>query len=133
MQHDGREVGYLVAARRQPGTLGAPEHMNARIAVLLALSLPLCLACNDLLTAKNLNQPDVERVFGDPRLIEPTIGSGYQQCQNSISIVSNSAVQPQLQAMALEVATTTGNNTSGMDTRQAIPRTAILNSPTVAQ
>lgn len=85
--------------------------------------------CNEPLSAKNFNQPDIERAFGDPRIIEQIIGSGFQQCHNSTitTSLSTSGVQIQLQALALEVA---GASSFGAGTRQAIPRTAILNSPT---
>ena len=113
-------------------TLKGRRHaMTGRVAVLSALAWPLCLACNDPLTAKNFNQPDIERAFGDPRIVEQVIGSGFQQCHNST--ISNagfvSGLQPQLLTMALEMAAVGGTGPFGSGTRQAIPRTAILNSP----
>ena len=40
-------------------------------------------ACSDALSAKNYNNPDVQRVFQQPASIEQTLGTGYQQCRNT--------------------------------------------------
>ncbi|MGQ0639771.1 MAG: hypothetical protein ACT4P6_03225 [Gemmatimonadaceae bacterium] len=41
-------------------------------------------ACDNALEVENKNNPDVDKVFELPATIEQTLGSGYQQCRNSL-------------------------------------------------
>lgn len=85
-------------------------------------------ACQDLLTAENLNNPDVERVFQQPTSIEQTLGTGYQQCRNT---EKNAAMTAQMAVMALESYSQLANFFMGI--RGAIPRSPILNNKSALQ
>ena len=105
----------------------------ARATAPLALTLQLFTACNEPLTAKNFNNPDIERIFSEPPVIEQAIASGFQQCHNStISMLANGSggVHPQLLVLAFENAVAGGDNFAGMGTRQAIPRVPVQNAGT---
>ncbi len=61
--------------------------------------------CEDALVAENQNNPDVDRVFELPATIEQTLGSGYQQCRNSViggapNVSGN--IYPQMATMSQE-------------------------------
>jgi hypothetical protein len=85
-------------------------------------------ACSDALTAKNYNNPDVERVFQQPASIEQTLGTGYQQCRNTEKGADMTA---QMATMALESYSQLGNFNMGL--RGAIPRSPILNNKSAEQ
>ena len=108
--------------------------IGRRTASLLAVAWPLGMGCNELLTAKNFNQPDVERIFAEPLVVEQAIASGFKECHNNtISMRANGSsagVQPQLMVLAFEEAVNVGEGAWGMGIREAIPRAPILNSGT---
>lgn len=85
-------------------------------------------ACSDALTAKNYNNPDVERVFQQPASIEQTMGTGYQQCRNT---EKNATMTAQMGVMSLESYSQLNN--FNMGPRSAIPRTPILNNKSAQQ
>jgi hypothetical protein len=84
--------------------------------------------CEDPLTAKNFNDPDVERVFRQPSAIEQTLGSGYQQCRNT---EKGNGLNAQLAVMSGE--SYSALNNFNMGPRDAIPRAPILNNKTSNQ
>ena len=109
-----------------------PRHhsvtMTARLAGTALLALAAA-ACDDVLVAENLSNPDINRVFATPAAIEQTIGSSYQACHNSIT---NSNMMPEVLVLALESYSQLNN--FNMGPRGAIPRNPILNqrgSPSV--
>ena len=85
-------------------------------------------ACSDALSAKNYNNPDVERVFAQPASIEQTLGTGYQQCRNTEKTADMTA---QMATMSLESYSQLGNFNMGL--RGAIPRSPILNNKSATQ
>lgn len=85
-------------------------------------------ACSDALTAKNYNNPDVERVFQQPASIEQTMGTGYQQCRNT---EKNATMTAQMGVMSLESYSQLNNFLMGP--RSAIPRTPVLNNKSAQQ
>ncbi len=100
----------------------------ARVFGALALALAVA-ACEDSLTAPNLSNPDIDRVFSTPAAVEQAIGSGYQACHNN---VTNSSLMPQVLVLGSESYSQLNNFT--MNVRSAIPRNPILNqlgSPSV--
>jgi hypothetical protein len=91
-------------------------------------------ACSDPLTAKNYNNPDVERVFQQPASIEQTLGTGYQQCRNAEK--GGNSPNPidmtaQMATMSFESYSQLGNFNMGL--RGAIPRSPILNNKSAQQ
>jgi hypothetical protein len=48
-------------------------------------------ACDNALEVDNKNNPDVDKVFELPATIEQTLGSGYQQCRNTVTGAGNPA------------------------------------------
>jgi hypothetical protein len=85
-------------------------------------------ACEDSLSAKNYNNPDVIRVFQQPASIEQTLGTGYQQCRNT---EKGSDMTAQMATMSLESYSQLGNFNMGL--RGAIPRSPILNNKSAEQ
>lgn len=86
-------------------------------------------ACNQDLAVENLSNPDIARVFATPASIEATIASGYQTVHNSIT---NTALQPEVEVLALESFSNLNNFNMGV--RVAVPRPPINNvngSPSV--
>jgi len=57
-------------------------------------------ACEDALVVDNKNNPDVDKVFELPATIEQTLGSGYQQCRNTVTFAGN--IFPQMATMSGE-------------------------------
>ena len=92
----------------------------ARCSFLVALG---GVACVDFLSARNYNNPDVERVFAEPAAIEQALGSSYQLCRNQ-AITTD--IHQQMSVMGLERYSQLGNFLMG--TRGAIPRSPILNN-----
>jgi hypothetical protein len=91
-------------------------------------------ACSDSLTAKNYNNPDVERVFQQPASIEQTLGTGYQVCRNTEKGGGNNGgvdMTAQMATMSLESYSQLGNFNMGL--RGAIPRSPILNNKSAEQ
>jgi hypothetical protein len=82
-------------------------------------------ACSDPLRVDNTQDPDVDRVFSLPATIEQTIGSGYQQCRNSLM---QNSLFPQLVVMAGESYSQLNN--FNMGPRSALPRGPVLNART---
>ncbi len=80
-------------------------------------------ACKDPLTADNLQNPDIVRVYSQPSSIEAAIGSGYQQCRNQA--LNTNAFQ-QMQAMSFEIFS--GLNNYNMGPVSAIPRPPLINT-----
>ena len=85
-------------------------------------------ACSDALTAKNYNNPDVERVFQQPASIEQALGTGYQQCRNTEKGADMTA---QMATMSFESYSQLGNFNMGL--RGALPRSPILNNKSAEQ
>lgn len=98
---------------------------NMVAVALVALSVS---ACEDALTAKNYNNPDVVRVFQQPASIEQTLATGYQQCRNT---EKNTDMTAQMATMSLESYSQLGNFNMGL--RGAIPRSPILNNKSAQQ
>lgn len=90
------------------------------IANLLALG---SVACADVLSATNFNNPDIERVFAEPADIEQALGTSYQLCRNQ-AITTD--IHQQMSVMGLERYSQLGNFLMGI--RGAIPRSPILNN-----
>ena len=88
----------------------------------------VAVACKDPLTAKNFNNPDVERVFQQPASIEQTLGTGYQVCRN---VEKGADMTAQMATMSLESYSQLGNFNMGL--RGAIPRSPILNNKSAEQ
>lgn len=104
--------------------------MTTRVRVLGVLSLVVVVGgCRDPLLAKNLNNPDVIRVFAQPASIEQTIAGAYQVCRN-VGIGGTDMYQ-QLSTMALENYSQLNNFSMGP--RGAIPRSPILNNKSTSQ
>ncbi len=84
----------------------------------------LLAACTEgnVLTVKNLNNPDVGRAYATPAGVEGIIGGLYQQMHN---IANTNNVEAQAVVMSLEGYSTVAN--FGMNVRVAIPRNAIVN------
>ena len=103
--------------------------MTTRVSM-VAVSLVALVAgaCSDSLTAKNYNNPDVERVFQQPASIEQTLGTGYQQCRNTDK---TSDMTAQMATMSFESYSQLGNFNMGL--RGAIPRSPILNNKSAQQ
>jgi len=97
--------------------------MRVRTAPAVMALLMTAAACEDPLTAKNFNQPDIERIFSDPAYLEPAIASGYQLCRNA---VASSNLFVQLVAMSLESYSPVNNYDFAL--RAAIPRMPIVNN-----
>jgi hypothetical protein len=85
-------------------------------------------ACEDALTAKNYNNPDVERVFQQPASIEQAMGTGYQQCRNT---EKDATMTAQMATMSFESYSQLGNFNMGL--RGALPRSPILNNKSAQQ
>jgi hypothetical protein len=85
-------------------------------------------ACSDSLTAKNFNNPDVDRVFQQPASIEQTMGTGYQQCRNRDK---TSDMTAQMATMSFESYSQLGNFNMGL--RGSLPRSPILNNKSAKQ
>lgn len=103
--------------------------MTTRVSVLaVGLVAVVAGACQDPLTAKNFNNPDVGRVFSSPAAIEQTIGSGYQACRNT---EKGANINAQLAVMSGE--SYSALNNFNMGPRDAIPRAPILNTPASQQ
>jgi hypothetical protein len=80
-------------------------------------------ACGQELAVENLSNPDVGRVFAAAQGVEATIASGYQATHNAIT---NTALQPEVEVMALESYSSLNNFNMGV--RVSIPRNPIQNS-----
>jgi hypothetical protein len=85
-------------------------------------------ACGDVLKVENKQSADVERVFAQAATIEQTLGSGYQQCRNSLHTTTGNAINIQMATMSLESYSQLNN--FNMGPRGAIPRSPILNNRT---
>jgi hypothetical protein len=81
-------------------------------------------ACDSALDVENQDNPDVERVFELPATIEQTLGSGYQQCRNTIQFNGN--LFPQMAALSGE--TYSQLNNFSMGPISGIPRGPIQNT-----
>ena len=90
-------------------------------AVACAVLLAACTEGN-VLSVKNLNNPDVARVFATPAGVESIISTLYQQLNNGVNTTN---VQAQGHVMSLEGYSTVAN--FGMNVRAAIPRNPIVN------
>jgi hypothetical protein len=84
-------------------------------------------ACNSPLDVKNTDSPDIERVFSAGPTIEQTLGSGYQQCRNSLH---RNGLYTQLETMSFESYSQLNNFFMGP--RGALPRALILNNRTAS-
>jgi len=103
--------------------------MTNRVSVVsLGLAVAIAAGCEDALVAKNLNNPERERVFALPASIEQILGSGYQLCRNT---EKNNNMTAQLAVMSGE--SYSALNNFNMGPRDAIPRAPILNSPAASQ
>jgi hypothetical protein len=103
--------------------------MTNRVSVAtLGLVVAIAAGCEDALVAKNLNNPERERVFQLPASIEQILGSGYQLCRNT---EKNNDMTAQLAVMSGE--SYSALNNFNMGPRDAIPRAPILNSPAASQ
>jgi hypothetical protein len=94
---------------------------------ILSASLVLAAACNNPLDVKNTDSPDIERVFSAGPTIEQTLGSGYQQCRNSLH---RNGLYTQLETMSFESYSQLNNFFMGP--RGALPRAPILNNRTAS-
>lgn len=101
---------------------------NRATVIALGLVVVVGAACEDALTAKNLNNPERDRVFALPASIEQILGSGYQLCRNTEKLTDMTA---QLAVMSGE--SYSALNNFNMGPRDAIPRAPILNSPAAGQ
>jgi len=90
-------------------------------AVACAVLLAACTEGN-VLSIKNVTQPDVARVFATPAGVESIIGTLYQQLNNGVNTTN---VQAQGHVMSLEGYSTVAN--FGMNVRATIPRNPIVN------
>lgn len=63
-------------------------HKLVRFASLAAAGVAMG-ACENALVVDNKNNPDVDKVFELPATIEQTLGSGYQQCRNTVTGAGN--------------------------------------------
>src|SRR5438045_1901716 len=100
------------------------KHMLVSASLLLFAA-----ACGKELAVENLSNPDVGRVFAAAQGVEATIASGYQATHNAIT---NTALQPETEVMALESYSSLNNFNMGV--RVSLPRNPIQNSngaPTV--
>lgn len=103
--------------------------MTNRVSVVgLGLAVAIAAGCEDALVAKNLNNPERERVFALPASIEQILGSGYQLCRNT---EKNNNMTAQLAVMSGE--SYSALNNFNMGPRDAIPRAPIQNSPAASQ
>ncbi|HEX6944451.1 MAG TPA: RagB/SusD family nutrient uptake outer membrane protein [Gemmatimonadaceae bacterium] len=103
--------------------------MTTRVSMVSVLLMTFVVgACSDSLTAKNFNNPDVERVFAQPASIEQTLGTGYQQCRNRDKTADMHA---QMATMSFESYSQLGNFNMGL--RGALPRSPILNNKSAKQ
>jgi hypothetical protein len=84
--------------------------------------------CEDALTSKNYNNPDVIRVFQQPASIEQTLGTGYQQCRNT---EKGNDMNAQMATMSFESYSQLGNFNMGL--RGGLPRSPILNNKSAEQ
>jgi hypothetical protein len=89
-------------------------------AVLLAGSAT---ACDSMLGVENLNQPDIEAVFGTPAAVEQTIGAGYQSVHNALA---TNNLMPQMLTISLEMYSSLNNFNLGV--RVTIPRSPVMNA-----
>ena len=94
---------------------------------ILSASLVLAAACNNPLDVENTDSPDIERVFSAGPTIEQTLGSGYQQCRNSLH---RNGLYTQLETMSFESYSQLNNFFMGP--RGALPRAPILNNRTAS-
>jgi hypothetical protein len=85
-------------------------------------------ACESALEVKNKNNPDVDQVFALPATIEQTLGSGYQQCRNTVMFPANPTgnLYPQMTTMSVESHSQLGNFSMGVVA--GIPRGPIQNT-----
>lgn len=97
------------------------RHLATRIGCVAVAALSL--ACADSLDVRNMNNPDVERAFANPQVLEQIISTGYQQIFNGIH--GNTGLTRQTMAMSLESYAEIANY--GMALRVAIPRGPISN------
>lgn len=81
-------------------------------------------ACSDPLEVNNVNNPDVERAYSSPALIEQLLATGMQQVFNGTH-AGTDAIIPQMMNMSLENYASVAN--FGMALRSAIPRSGITN------
>lgn len=81
-------------------------------------------ACSDPLEVRNVNNPDVERAYSSPALIEQLMATSYQQVFNGTHAASD-AIIPQMMNMSLENYASVAN--FGMALRSSIPRSGITN------
>jgi hypothetical protein len=103
--------------------------MTTRVSMVSVLLAGIVVAgCEDALSAKNYNNPDVGRVFQQPASIEQTLGTGYQQCRNTA--VGND-MNAQMATMSFESYSQLGNFNMGL--RGALPRSPILNNKSAEQ
>lgn len=70
--------------------------------VSLGLATGALIACEEVLDVENKNNPDVEKVFELPSTIEQTLGSGYQQCRNTVTFPNAGNLFPQMATMSGE-------------------------------
>ncbi len=101
--------------------------MTMKFRVLSASLVLMAAACNDPLDVKNTDNPDIERVFSAGPTIEQTLGSGYQQCRNSLH---RNGLYTQVETMSFESYSQLNNFFMGP--RGALPRAPILNNRTAS-
>jgi hypothetical protein len=98
-------------------------HKLVRFSALAGTGLAIA-ACDSALEVENKNNPDVDRVFELPATIEQTLGSGYQQCRNTVTFAGN--IFPQMAAMSQESYSQLNNFSMGPVS--GIPRVPIQNT-----
>src|SRR4030095_7344242 len=101
--------------------------MRMQFRVLSASRVLATAACKDPLEVENTDNPDIERVFSAGPTIEQTLGSGYQQCRNSLH---RNGLYTQLETMSFESYSQLNNFFMGP--RGALPRAPILNNRTAS-
>ena len=101
--------------------------MKTQFRILSASLVLVTAACNSPLDVENTDNPDIERVFSAGPTIEQTLGSGYQQCRNSLH---RNGIYTQLETMSFESYSQLNNFFMGP--RGALPRSPILNNRTAS-
>lgn len=100
------------------------RRLSLRVVSMLALVATVA-ACNDAaLAIDNDNNPDVDRVYGNPRDVETIVSKLYQQMYNGL-YGSSDNLWTQSMVMAFESSSQLGN--FGMGVRGGIPRSPIDN------
>jgi len=81
-------------------------------------------ACSDPLNVKNVDNPDVDRAYSSPALIEQIISTTFQQIHAGIH-GSSDALNPQMQVLSFESYGSVAN--FGMGARASMPRGVLSN------